>query len=125
MGVEIPCSGYASNVPLQINTGIVNLDFKGGIRLRVVDSEPVALVPAAVVTVASKVPRVCAGVIAVICVGESTVNEAAAVPPKLTAVVPSRSVDLPGRWPGRCWRRPQRRGPALVWGWLCYGLRWQ
>lgn len=35
VGVEIPCSCYAVNVPLQINTGIVNLDFKGGIRVRV------------------------------------------------------------------------------------------
>jgi hypothetical protein len=35
VGVEIPCSCYAANVPLQINTGIVNLDFKGGIRVRV------------------------------------------------------------------------------------------
>ncbi|OLE25740.1 MAG: hypothetical protein AUG49_09990 [Catenulispora sp. 13_1_20CM_3_70_7] len=34
-GVEVPCSCYAANVPLQINTGIVNLDFKGGIRVRV------------------------------------------------------------------------------------------
>ncbi|HEV2345987.1 MAG TPA: twin-arginine translocation signal domain-containing protein [Actinocrinis sp.] len=34
-GVEIPCSCYAANVPLKINTGIVNLDFKGGIRVRV------------------------------------------------------------------------------------------
>ncbi|MEU6232950.1 hypothetical protein [Kitasatospora sp. NPDC047058] len=31
-GVEIPSSLYAANVPLQINAGVLNLDFKGGIR---------------------------------------------------------------------------------------------
>lgn len=36
IGLEIPCSCYAVNVPLQVNVlGIVTLDFKGGIRVRV------------------------------------------------------------------------------------------
>ncbi|GAA2134702.1 hypothetical protein GCM10009760_12250 [Kitasatospora kazusensis] len=36
VGLEIPCSSYAVNVPLQINVlGIVTLDLKGGIRFRV------------------------------------------------------------------------------------------
>jgi hypothetical protein len=35
VGTEIAGSYGAANVPLQINTGIVNLDFKGGIRVRV------------------------------------------------------------------------------------------
>jgi hypothetical protein len=43
VGVEIPCSCYAANVPLQINTGIVNLDFKGGIRVRVETSDATGL----------------------------------------------------------------------------------
>ncbi|MEW2306944.1 hypothetical protein AB0958_44695 [Streptomyces sp. NPDC006655] len=36
IGLEIPCSGYAVNVPLKIDaTGMVELDFKGGIRVRI------------------------------------------------------------------------------------------
>jgi hypothetical protein len=36
VGVEIPCSCYAINVPLQVNVlGLVTLDFKGGITVRV------------------------------------------------------------------------------------------
>jgi hypothetical protein len=36
IGLEIPCSCHASDVPLQVNVlGIVTLDFKGGIRVRV------------------------------------------------------------------------------------------
>jgi hypothetical protein len=36
IGLEIPCSGYAVNVPLKIDAlGLVTLDFKGGIRVRV------------------------------------------------------------------------------------------
>jgi hypothetical protein len=36
IGLEIPCSCYAVNVPLQVNVlGLVQLDFKGGIRVRV------------------------------------------------------------------------------------------
>lgn len=35
VGVELAGSCSAANVPLQINTGIVNLDFKGSIRVRV------------------------------------------------------------------------------------------
>jgi hypothetical protein len=36
IGLEIPCSCYAVNVPLQVNVlGIVTLDFRGGIRVRV------------------------------------------------------------------------------------------
>ena len=36
IGLEIPCSCYAVNVPLQVNVlGIVTLDFKGGIKVRV------------------------------------------------------------------------------------------
>lgn len=36
IGLEIPCSCYASSVPLSVNVlGIVTLDFKGGIRVRV------------------------------------------------------------------------------------------
>jgi hypothetical protein len=34
-GVEIPCSMYAANVPLQLGGNVVMLDFKGGIRYRV------------------------------------------------------------------------------------------
>ena len=36
IGLEIPCSCHASSVPLQVNVlGLVTLDFKGGIRVRV------------------------------------------------------------------------------------------
>lgn len=36
IGMEIPCSMYALKVPLQVNVlGLVMLDFKGGIRVRV------------------------------------------------------------------------------------------
>ena len=36
IGLEIPCSCYAINVPLQVDVlGIVTLDFKGGITVRV------------------------------------------------------------------------------------------
>jgi hypothetical protein len=36
IGLEIPCSCHASDVPLQVNVlGLVTLDFKGGIRVRV------------------------------------------------------------------------------------------
>jgi hypothetical protein len=49
---------------------------------------PVGLVPAPVVTVTSTVPAACAGDDAVIDVAEFTVNDAAAVPPKLTADAP-------------------------------------
>jgi hypothetical protein len=36
IGLEIPCSCYASSVPLQVNVlGLVTLDFRGGIRVRV------------------------------------------------------------------------------------------
>lgn len=36
IGLEIPCSGYALNVPLQVNVlGLITLDFKGGITVRV------------------------------------------------------------------------------------------
>lgn len=36
IGLEIPISGYAVNVPFQVNVlGLVTLDFKGGITVRV------------------------------------------------------------------------------------------
>lgn len=36
VGLEIPCSSYALNVPLNINVlGLITLDFKGGITVRV------------------------------------------------------------------------------------------
>jgi hypothetical protein len=36
IGLEIPCSCYAVNVPLQVDVlGIIILDFKGGIKVRV------------------------------------------------------------------------------------------
>ena len=36
IGLEIPCSCYAINVPLNVNVlGLVTLDFKGGITVRV------------------------------------------------------------------------------------------
>ena len=36
VGLEIPCSSYAINVPLQVDVlGIIALDFKGGITVRV------------------------------------------------------------------------------------------
>lgn len=35
IGAEIPCSCYAVNVPLKIRTALVNVDFKGGIKVRV------------------------------------------------------------------------------------------
>lgn len=36
IGLEIPCSWYAVNVPFNVNVlGIVTMDFKGGIRFRV------------------------------------------------------------------------------------------
>src|SRR5690348_16835381 len=35
IGLEIPCSMYAANVPLQVNVlGVIQLDFKGGIKYR-------------------------------------------------------------------------------------------
>lgn len=41
IGLEIPCSSYAVNVPLQINVlGLVTLDIKGGIRFRVEETIP-------------------------------------------------------------------------------------
>ncbi|OLZ65753.1 hypothetical protein AV521_30555 [Streptomyces sp. IMTB 2501] len=44
VGVDIPCSCYASNVPLQLNTGVVNLDFKGGIDICVRTSSETGVV---------------------------------------------------------------------------------
>ncbi|MFV2118588.1 hypothetical protein ACE14D_09105 [Streptomyces sp. Act-28] len=35
VGQDVPCSCYAMNVPLRIRTSLVNLDFKGGINVRV------------------------------------------------------------------------------------------
>src|ERR1700742_3278751 len=36
IGLEIPCSCYAVNVPLMVNVlGVITLDFKGGIKVRV------------------------------------------------------------------------------------------
>ncbi|WP_438022202.1 hypothetical protein [Sorangium sp. So ce233] len=36
IGLEIPCSSYAVNVPLRVNVlGIITLDFKGGWKVRV------------------------------------------------------------------------------------------
>ncbi|MFJ2193923.1 hypothetical protein ACIOJE_39260 [Kitasatospora sp. NPDC087861] len=36
IGLEIPCSGYSVNVPLKLDAlGLVTLDFRGGIRLRI------------------------------------------------------------------------------------------
>ena len=36
IGLEIPCSMYAVNVPLKVDVlGIITLDFKGGIKVRV------------------------------------------------------------------------------------------
>jgi hypothetical protein len=36
IGLDIPCSCYAINVPLQVNVlGLIRLDFKGGITVRV------------------------------------------------------------------------------------------
>jgi hypothetical protein len=36
IGLEIPCSCYAVNVPLKVDVlGIITLDFKGGIKVRV------------------------------------------------------------------------------------------
>ncbi|HCF26121.1 MAG TPA: hypothetical protein DEV81_02595 [Cyanobacteria bacterium UBA11049] len=36
IGLEIPCSGYAVNVPLRVDVlGSIKLDFKGGIKVRV------------------------------------------------------------------------------------------
>jgi hypothetical protein len=52
------------------------------------------LVPPAVVAVTSTVPADPAGVTAVIWVSELTVNEAASVPPKLTAVAPANAVPV-------------------------------
>ncbi len=52
------------------------------------------LVPPTVVTVTVTVPAEWAGVTAVICVEELTVNEVAGVPPKLTAVAPVRFVPV-------------------------------
>src|SRR6478735_9103093 len=54
----------------------------------------VALVPLGVVTVMSTVPALCAGDVAVIDVALLTVNEAAAVAPKLTAVAPVNPVPV-------------------------------
>ena len=55
---------------------------------------PAALVPAAVVTVMLIAPAPPAGETAVICVALFTVNDAAAVPPKLTAVAPVKFVPV-------------------------------
>jgi hypothetical protein len=35
VGAEIPCSCYAANVPLKVRTALVNVEFKGGIKVRV------------------------------------------------------------------------------------------
>ncbi|MFG3496397.1 hypothetical protein [Streptomyces sp. NPDC047928] len=35
LGAEVPCSCYAANVPLKIRTALVNVEFKGGIKVRV------------------------------------------------------------------------------------------
>ncbi|MFC8914494.1 hypothetical protein ACGF5F_00505 [Streptomyces sp. NPDC047821] len=35
IGAEIPCSCYAANVPLKVRTALVNVEFKGGIKVRV------------------------------------------------------------------------------------------
>ncbi|MFI5681590.1 hypothetical protein [Streptomyces cellulosae] len=41
IGLEIPCSSYAVDVPLQINVlGLIPLDFKGGIKFRVEETVP-------------------------------------------------------------------------------------
>lgn len=43
VGVEIPCSCYAVNVPLRISTGLLTLDFRGGINVRVRTSNETGL----------------------------------------------------------------------------------
>ncbi|MFI9586194.1 hypothetical protein ACIHCQ_31140 [Streptomyces sp. NPDC052236] len=35
VGAEIPCSCYAANVPLKVRTAVINLEFKGQIKVRV------------------------------------------------------------------------------------------
>ena len=50
--------------------------------------------PPDVVTTTSTAPAACAGVVAVTCVAEPTVNEVAAVPPKVTDVVLLRFVPV-------------------------------
>jgi hypothetical protein len=67
-----------------------------------------ALVPAGVVTVTSTVPMaVAAGAVAVIVVSLTTVKDAAAVEPKLTAVAPRKSV------PVMVTRVPPTSGPLV------------
>src|SRR5258708_39579583 len=58
-------------------------------------AELVAEVPPAVVTVTSTPPAPPAGAVAVTLVGLTTVNEVAAVLPKLTAVAPVNAVPVP------------------------------
>ena len=55
---------------------------------------PVALVPSTLVTVTLTVPADPAGIVAVICVAESTKKLVAAVAPKLTAVTPVKPEPL-------------------------------
>jgi hypothetical protein len=50
--------------------------------------------PAVVLTTTSQVPAMLAGVVALICVPETMVKLAAGTPPKVTSVVPPRSVPL-------------------------------
>jgi hypothetical protein len=57
-------------------------------------AELVADVPPTVVTVTSTVPAAPAGEVAVMLVALTTVNEVAAVDPKLTAVAPVRTVPV-------------------------------
>jgi hypothetical protein len=57
-------------------------------------AEPVALVPAGVVTVMSTVPTLPAGEVAVIEVALLTVNDVAAVLPNLTVVAPVKVVPV-------------------------------
>ncbi|MGW0425258.1 twin-arginine translocation signal domain-containing protein [Streptomyces sp. NPDC003015] len=45
VGVEVPCSMYAANVPLKLNSlGALTLDFKGGINFKVLTTNTAGLV---------------------------------------------------------------------------------
>ena len=65
-----------------------------GTRATYVNPPVRVAVPPGVVTTTLTAPAACAGVVAVTWVAESTVNDAAAVPPKVTALAPVRFVPV-------------------------------
>ena len=84
-----------TNVPPAVGPEVGETELTVGAATKV-NSSPalVGEVPPGPVTVMSTVPAGLAGEVAVICVSESTVNEAAGVAPKVTAVAPVKSAPV-------------------------------